>query len=296
MPTDSAPIPVYGLYGETLTNSDPGFVHIEDIAARSSDLGWLIKPHRHSRLLQVLCIFDGQLEVELNREPHTLSGSWLVTIPAGVVHGFRFQPKSRGFVLSIAANALARSSDQEYSRYTEQLHLAPQLIELNNDDAPLNQFLHYIQLIQQEFDNLNPDREQALALLSRLALLTLSRQLRHHKIQTSSNKDSLLLGRFRALLEQHYRHHWSVAQYARELHVSTSTLSRSCHEYVNESPKSIIQQRLLAEAKRRLVYTRQSNEEIAYTLGFKDHAYFARFFKKLEGVTAGGYRKTAADE
>jgi AraC family transcriptional activator of pobA len=296
MPSNTTAIPVYGLYGEAFTNSDPGFVHIEDIAARSSDLGWLIKPHRHSRLLQVLCIFDGELEVKLNRETHALAGSWLVTIPAGVVHGFRFQPHSRGFVLSIAANALARSSDQEYSRHTEQLHLAPQLMELHRDDGLQKQFLHYIELIQQEFDNFNTDREQALALLSRLALLTLSRQLRHNTVQTSSNKDSLLLGRFRALVEQHYRQHWSVAQYAEALHVSTSTLSRSCHEVVNESPKTIIQQRLLAEAKRRLVYTRQSNEEIAYTLGFKDHAYFARFFKKLEGVTAGGYRKTAADE
>ena len=255
-------------------------VHIEDIATRSSELGWRIKPHRHSRLLQVLCIFDGQLEVELNREPHILNGSWLVTIPVGIVHGFRFQPNSRGFVLSIAANILGRDSDQEYSRYTEPLDLAPQLIELN-DDVPLQQFLHYIKLIQQEFTQLNPDREQALVFLSRLAMLNLNRQLRNSNLHTSDNKDSLLLRRFRALLEQHYRQHWSVTHYAEALHVSSSTLGRACHERFNESPKAIIQQRLLSEAKRRLVYTRQSNEEIAYTLGFKDHAYFARFFKNL---------------
>ena len=277
-----------------MINSDPGFVHIEDIATRSSELGWRIKPHRHSRLLQVLCIFDGQLEVELNREPHILNGSWLVTIPVGIVHGFRFQPNSRGFVLSIAANILGRDSDQEYSRYTEPLDLAPQLIELN-DDVPLQQFLHYIKLIQQEFTQLNPDREQALVFLSRLAMLNLNRQLRNSNLHTSDNKDSLLLRRFRALLEQHYRQHWSVTHYAEALHVSSSTLGRACHERFNESPKAIIQQRLLSEAKRRLVYTRQSNEEIAYTLGFKDHAYFARFFKNLEGITAGMYRKTAGD-
>lgn len=294
MPTNTAVVPVYGLYGEALINSDPGFVHIEDIATHSSELGWRIKPHRHSRLLQVLCIFDGQLEVELNREPHILNGSWLVTIPVGIVHGFRFQPNSRGFVLSIAANILGRDSDQEYSRYTEPLDLAPQLIELN-DDVPLQQFLHYIKLIQQEFTQLNPDREQALVFLSRLAMLNLNRQLRNSNLHTSDNKDSLLLRRFRALLEQHYRQHWSVTHYAEALHVSSSTLGRACHERFNESPKAIIQQRLLSEAKRRLVYTRQSNEEIAYTLGFKDHAYFARFFKNLEGITAGMYRKTAGD-
>ncbi|MBR9910127.1 MAG: helix-turn-helix domain-containing protein [Gammaproteobacteria bacterium] len=344
MQRDKATVPVYGLYGEQLISSDPGFVHIEDIADRSSDLGWLIKPHRHSKLFQVLCIFDGQLEVELNRKPHALSGSWIVTIPAGVVHGFRFQPNSNGFVLSIASSVIPQSKEEEYSRHIEELYIAPQLIPLTADAAggvqapanhgagrnesikenparessghassgdsiaenghaatpgpgngwPQNPFLHYVQLIRQEFENFNADREQALALLSKLALLALSRQLQQNRIETGSgHKDSLLLSRFRALVEEHYRAHWSVTQYTQALHVSPSTLSRACHEYFAESPKSIIQQRLLGEAKRRLVYTRQSNEEIAYTLGFKDHAYFARFFKKLEGTTPGEYRKRA---
>ena len=81
-------VPLYGLYGEKPVVSDPGFVHIEDIAERSSKLAWVIKPHRHTRLFQALCIFDGELTVSINADQHKLSGSWLVSIPAGVVHGF----------------------------------------------------------------------------------------------------------------------------------------------------------------------------------------------------------------
>ena len=50
-------------------------------------------------------------------------------------------------------------------------------------------------------------------------------------------------------------------------------------------------QRLISEARRRLVYTQQTLDEIALTLGFKDTGYFCRFFKQMEGTTAGEFRQ-----
>ncbi|MGB3383878.1 MAG: helix-turn-helix domain-containing protein [Marinomonas sp.] len=47
---------------------------------------------------------------------------------------------------------------------------------------------------------------------------------------------------------------------------------------------------MLLEAKRQLLYTSQSIEEIAYNLGFKDPAYFSRFFKKNTGYPPGRFR------
>jgi AraC family transcriptional activator of pobA len=49
---------------------------------------------------------------------------------------------------------------------------------------------------------------------------------------------------------------------------------------------------VLLEAKRKLIYTQYPLDQIAYTLGFKDPAYFSRFFKKLEGVAPSVYRQT----
>jgi AraC-like DNA-binding protein len=49
---------------------------------------------------------------------------------------------------------------------------------------------------------------------------------------------------------------------------------------------------LLLEAKRRLVFTRGSVEELAFDLGFKDPAYFSRFFKKLTDQTPAVYRSS----
>ena len=59
------------------------------------------------------------------------------------------------------------------------------------------------------------------------------------------------------------------------------------------SAKGFIAQRILAEAKRRLIYTRQPLEEISYQLGFTDPAYFSREFSKAEGMPPGAYRLQA---
>jgi len=297
MNPNSSTIPFFGLYGDRQNSSNPGFVHIEDIAVRSRGLGWVIKAHRHNRLFQVLCIFDAEMELKLDRDTHPLKGSWAVTIPVGIVHGFRFQPNTEGFVLSITDSVLTEDRLQGFCGQPSELFQAPQLINLVEEELQSQQFLQYIELIRQEFFNHRPDQDQSLALLSRLALLALNRLVQQRKLQAVlGQKESLLLGKFRALLEAHYREHWTVVSYAKSLHISTSTLNRLCHQSLGSSPKQLIQDRLLTEAKRRLVYTRQSMEEIAYTLGFKDYPYFSRFFKKLEGVTAGTYRKQADEK
>jgi len=68
-----------------------------------------------------------------------------------------------------------------------------------------------------------------------------------------------------------------IPDYAEKLHISTSKLNRICKSLLNDSPKAIAHQRLITEAKRRLIYTTQTIDEIALHLGFKDSAYFCRF-------------------
>ncbi len=287
-------IPFYGLYGDSFVDSDPGFVHIEDIATRSSGLDWTIRPHRHNRLFQVLCVLDSELEINLQGVTQPLSGSWICTVPAGAVHGFRFRPDSNGFVLSLKDTVLAEELPQGYEGSGSDMFQTPQLIEFIDDDPGLQAFMDYVSRIREEFEYQRPGRHQALALLSRLAVLALHRRLENQRFRTTpGGKDLQAIGQFRSLLETHYREHWTVSRYASHLNISTSTLARLCHRLLGSSPKHLIDQRLLSEIRRRLVYTRQSLEQIAYTLGFRDYPYFARFFRQREGITAGEYRKQA---
>jgi AraC family transcriptional activator of pobA len=53
----------------------------------------------------------------------------------------------------------------------------------------------------------------------------------------------------------------------------------------------VIQERLMLECRRRLVYLPMSVAAIAAELGFKDPAYFSRFFRKQSGMSPSQFRQ-----
>jgi AraC family transcriptional regulator, transcriptional activator of pobA len=56
------------------------------------------------------------------------------------------------------------------------------------------------------------------------------------------------------------------------------------------SPLRLVQDRLMLEAKRALLYSNMTIAEVGYHLGFEDPAYFSRFFAKAEGLSPKRYR------
>ena len=60
---------------------------------------------------------------------------------------------------------------------------------------------------------------------------------------------------------------------------------------MNKTVAELIQERMIAEAKRLMVYSSLTISEIAYQLNFNDNSYFNRFFKKAEKCTPEQFRK-----
>lgn len=94
-----------------------------------------------------------------------------------------------------------------------------------------------------------------------------------------------------SLIEKHYTAHLSISFYTEQLHVSAQKLNVLCKLQLNKTVNQLLQDRLLAEAKRLLAYSSFSVSEIAYQLNFNDNSYFTRFFKRLEHVTPEQFRE-----
>ena len=99
-----------------------------------------------------------------------------------------------------------------------------------------------------------------------------------------------LFQRFNQLIDGHYHQHWTVPDYASELHLTESRLTDICRRFANRPPKRLIFDRQLREAKRLLLFSDSAVNEIAWQLGFKDPAYFARFFNRLVGCSPSAFR------
>ncbi|MCS4224583.1 helix-turn-helix domain-containing protein [Sphingobacterium sp. BIGb0165] len=99
-----------------------------------------------------------------------------------------------------------------------------------------------------------------------------------------------LIRKFNLLLECNFKIEHEVRFYAGELNKSPKTLANVFSLLKFPSPSSLIQKRIMLEAKRYLNYTDRSAKEIAYQLGFISPAHFSRFFKQHAGDTISAFR------
>lgn len=289
-------IPQFDLYGDQTHYADPGFIHIEEIAERSSANGWKIKPHRHGKMLQILCMFSGRLSAAIDSETWSLEGSWALIIPAGTVHGYSFDPDTAGVVLTIADPYFSGQSINECERYFAAFRHQPHVFALDHENVLFRQLVQYSEMIKEELCAAEVGHELMLSWQVKMFLMTLRRQLDLSRLEVDTGQvSSQILMKFKQLLEQHFRDHWTVQQYADALHTSESTLNRLCNELLGCSTKTVIQNRMVTAIKRRLIFTKQPLDQVAYRLGYKDPSYFSRFFKQQTGQSPSVFRKEKAD-
>lgn len=125
------------------------------------------------------------------------------------------------------------------------------------------------------------------SLINRIASLYSNAESNTDKLK---NQPQLIAARFKQLLSVH-----SFLQkpsfFADALHISTAHLNDSVKSSTGFSVTYWLQNALTLEAKRHLYYTNNDVKEIAFDLGFEDHTYFSRLFKKLTTETPVAFRK-----
>ena len=102
---------------------------------------------------------------------------------------------------------------------------------------------------------------------------------------------SITFQRFLQTLELHFREHWNIADYATALGVSERRLGSAVMRATGKPPLTLVHERVIREACMRLEQSPLAVAQIAYGLGFRDPAYFSRFFKRYMGEAPGAYRR-----
>jgi AraC-like DNA-binding protein len=82
-----------------------------------------------------------------------------------------------------------------------------------------------------------------------------------------------------------------VADYARRLHVSAPHLTAVVTAATGRPPGAHVRAGLALEAKRLLAHTDLTAAGVAARLGFRDPAYFGRFFRREAGESPERFRR-----
>jgi AraC family transcriptional activator of pobA len=95
------------------------------------------------------------------------------------------------------------------------------------------------------------------------------------------------------LIEAKPRAGLPIGHYAAVLGVSESRLTSHCRRVTGRSPLQIINGCIVRRAREKMLATKLSTSEIAFSLGFRDPAYFSRFFRLQTGQTPTEFRTSA---
>jgi len=206
-----------------------------------------------------------------------------IYIPAGVMHGFEVGAQTFG-------SALFFGQDHGLDLPEVPLHLRVR------DVTPQAELSGVIENVQRELDSKRPGGDRAVRHYLGLLGVWLERQAESSSDETASRPDAArrLARAYSDLLERNFRSGMGVSDFARELGITSTHLTRVCNKPCGRSASDLLHDRLIFEARKLLTETRLPVQDVAETLGFTSAAYFTRAFQHRTGKTPSAFRKSAS--
>jgi AraC family transcriptional activator of pobA len=227
-------------------------------------------PHRHD-FWQIILITKGAGIHQIDFETYKVRPRQIFIIKPGQVHRWKMNANIKGMIV-------------EFGR-TGQLLNSPDEIILAEKEFTTLQMLTSI--MQNEASARGTDVDASLRSLLNSFLI----QLERHTPRQDSKKSTSVIENFRMLVEKNFMKEHRVEFYAEKMGITSKALTMQVTRALGKSPRTVIQDRFMMEARRYLAFSNMSIAEIGYELGFEDANYFTRFFKSYEKLTPAAFRK-----
>lgn len=277
-------VPHYSLYGKSSAAEAPHYLYIARLEESLPKHNWEIHAHRHDQMHQLLIVEEGKVLLQVADWTAEEQGPCILSVPAREVHGFRHNPEVRGYIITISEPFLM-GAFAEAERQAFPFLFTQSLLMRSNEQSTSDQNLFsLVRQLVAAYEQPQSGQACLLGAYLKIVFVLLGRAAGH--VQTPEQKFDAKITvyeQFLKLLEDHYTKHWPISCYAERLGMTESRLNRLCQRYTGQNALQIMHGRLVTEAKRKLMYANLSVNEVAYELGFKDPAYFSRFFNKSCG-------------
>ncbi len=270
-------------------------VHYDKLGNLAGFFGRNMPVHRHDRFFQVHYVNSGTVRVYLDDQQYVESGPMFFLTPPTIPHSFVTEADSDGHVLTVRQQLVWAliEADPSLAPGSQLPAACVAISRLGPEFAGEVRRLEFLfEELRTEINAAQAGRGMALDNLTQLIMTSLLRLCaRSLQARPARHEDLQIFHRFNELIESHYLEHWPLPRYASGIGVTEARLNDVCRRIADLPSKRLILERLMQEARRLLLFTGLSANEICYRLGFKDPAYFSRFFLRYAGMTPGEYRQ-----
>lgn len=281
------PVPTYDLYGESRSERPDFWLHCETIASRSSVHRWEIGLHRHDTFQQFLYIRKGSGDALLENETVQLRPPCVVALPPGCRHGFRFSRDVDGLIITLVADRLMHGAG--LAAGLMDWLARPRVIRLDQG-ADADYLDTTLLRLLSEFEARRSGTNALMAAYLNAIVVLLGRTVANEGKGEERSPASVTTERLDDLIAEHFRRQLTAQAYADLLAISPTHLNRVVKTVTGMTVHDRIMLRVIEEARRALIFTSSTVQDVAEELGFSDAAYFSRCFRQRTGRTPSHYR------
>ena len=169
----------------------------------------------------------------------------------------------------------------------------PRVISLNKKQDTSYKMMY--QILLEEFETRDTIQGEMLRVMLKRILIKSTRLVKKDIKQPQLATVKIdVIRRFNVLVEEYFKEKHQVADYAAMLNKSPKTLSNLFKMYSDKTALSFINDRIIVEARRLLLFSDKTSEQITYILGYNEPGHFSKFFKKQVGVSPIEFRKNVS--
>ena len=251
----------------------------------------ITQPHRHT-FYEIIWVTDGAGIYAADFEERAIGTETVFLISPGQVHAVRVDRPLSGYMLVFtadflvldgrAADATTAAADLPFFRAGS----ANPILALADEEAA--QLRAIAEDLLAEFASRAAWRREMLRARFQTLLLALARAAQRQCVSLPPVTSTV--ARFQTLIDQHFRRLHRVAEYAQLLAVTPGHLNQLTKTSTGRTASTLVEARLVLEAKRLLAHSDATATEIAADLGFPDASYFGRFFRRHTRQPPGAFR------
>lgn len=252
----------------------------------------LFSPHR-TDFFMIYLFTEGDGVHMVDFEPFIVKPGHSLFITRGQVHSFDPKENYDGYALIFTESFFCRTDmdklylqDSElFSNFKRQSYF-----KVNNSFEKL---AHLFQEIYHELSQPVDSYQGEILhnLLMRILLLS-ERELGFHEgMSRSPSFNQVLVRQFKKEVDENFRNHKNISFYCTKLGTGIRRLQLATAAALDKTPKEILGDRVILEAKRMLSYQNVSIKEIAFDLGFDDATNFIKYFKLRTGLTPSAFKR-----
>jgi len=248
-----------------------------------------MKPYQKDFYHITLVLNGNNAEITIDEQHNTVQNNFLYFLSTEHIFSWQRDLNIKGFTIFFKPSFLnfyTGNFEKDFSFFdladSNIIALTPSIIE---------EVLEDFEKLYKEYRNPNAYREQILQTLV-LALLYKFKGIQEEFsiLDVLPSKKQTLVFRFKNLVNNLFITYKQVGDYADKLYISANTLNKIVKDLTGKTAKEVINEKVILESKKMLLYTSNDISEIAFTIGFEEPTHFIRFFKTHTQQTPKEYR------